>query len=93
MTPREIKDALYKASELRDANMALRAADELRAQKLMTSTSHWSPTEPDGTEIEIVAKKPGTCVFCYVEFKPGETIRWRSRVACHVACWAAKYGS
>jgi len=87
MTPREIKDALYKAARTSNSALALRAAKEFTEQNLWTSTPHWLPIEPDGTEVLLTAKRPGTCVLCCVEFGVGERIRWRSRVDCHATCW------
>ena len=91
MTPREIKDLLYQAAEASDPGLALKAAKEFFRQRLWTSTPHWQPSQPDGTEVELVAKKPGTCAICNREFGVGELIRWRSRVDCHAICWEAKF--
>lgn len=87
MTPREIKELLYKAASTNNAALALTAAQAFRQQNLWTSTPHYVPIEPDGSEVLLNAKRPGTCVLCHREFKAGETIRWRSRVDCHAECW------
>jgi hypothetical protein len=91
MTPREIKEALYTAAERNDASLALNAAKSFYNQGLWTSTAHYQPIEPNGTEVSITAKRPGTCVLCHVEFQAGTRIRWRSRVDCHEKCWGSKY--
>ncbi len=86
-TPREIKELLYSAARNQDAEAALYAAEQFYEQRLWTSTAHYEPIEPDGTEVLIRSKRPGTCVLCHVEFEEGELIRWRSRVDCHAECW------
>lgn len=91
MTPREVKELFYEAAHKNDAALALKAAQEFKRQGLWTSTAHYSPTEPDGTEVKLKARKPGTCVLCQQEFSPGITIRWRSRVDCHEHCWDQKF--
>jgi hypothetical protein len=91
MTPREIKDLFYTAADSNDATLALQAAKEFKAQELWTSTAHYIPIEPDGTERRIQARRPGTCVLCHREFSSGEVIRWRSRVDCHEDCWTEKF--
>lgn len=93
MTPREVKDALYDAAVKNDEVLALLAAREFHHQKLWTSTPHYDPIEPDGTEKLIRAARPGTCCLCHTEFRAGTDIRWRSRVDCHVDCWNKKFGT
>lgn len=91
LTPRQIKEAFYKAAETDDAALALAAAHQFKNQKLWTSTPHYEPIEPDGSETLMVSLRPGTCVLCHVEFSTGTQIRWRSRVDCHAECWDRKY--
>lgn len=92
MTPREIKDALYDAARKNNARAALLAAKEFEKQQLWTSSPHWNPEQPDGTEILLMAGKPGTCAICLREFKAGAILRWRSRVDTHERCWRKIYG-
>jgi hypothetical protein len=92
VTPRQIKEQFYKAARTDDAALALRVAKEFMRQHLWTSTAHYAPLEPDGTEQVIFAACPGTCVLCHKEFRAYQEIRWRSRVDCHVGCWDQQFG-
>jgi len=91
MTPREIRELINYAATSRDAALALRACQAFTDAGLWTSTPHYVPIEPDGTERLIQAKRPGTCVLCHREFESGAWIRWRSRVDCHAICWDEKF--
>jgi hypothetical protein len=91
MTPRQIKEALYEAAYNNDARLALMAAKAFYEQKLWTSSSHWRPEQPNGTEVLLIAKKPGTCAICGEDFEANTSIRWRSRVDCHAHCWDNLY--
>lgn len=91
MTARQIKELLYQAAANDDAALALKAAKVFRDRQLWTSSNHYKPTPPNGTEKLIIATKPGTCVLCDEEFEPGIEIRWRSRVDCHPECWLEKF--
>ena len=91
MTPSQIKEAFYKAADTGDASLALSTAVDFRTQGLWTSPSHFEPIEPNGTEVLLIARRPGTCVLCHREFGSGMTIRWRSRVDCHEYCWQEKF--
>lgn len=93
MTPREIKELFYEAAETNDAALALKAAKAFKRQGLWTSTAHWNPTQPNGSEVRLVALRPGCCALCHTEFAAGEKIRWRSRVDCHESCWEKIYGT
>ena len=91
MTPREIKEQIYLGVELDDPDLVFAAAKEFYAQGLWTSTAHYDPIEPNGTESLIRARRPGTCSLCHREFAAGQLIRWRSRVDCHAACWDKQF--
>lgn len=93
MTPRQIKEQLYQAASERNAQLALAAAVAFAKQGLWTSTPHYDPIEPDGSEVALIARRPGTCCLCHLEFKAGTPIRWRSRVDCHQDCWNDKFSA
>ena len=90
MTPRQLKEELYKAADANDQKTALYLA------KLFKQSGWWiwegKEGELNGKEILRTAKYDGHCQICDRWFRSGISIRWNPGACAHVACWDDKFG-